>query len=461
MRGQTADKQALFETMPVGRALMIMAVPTILSQLIILIYNIADTWFIGQTNNHYMVAASSLVATVFMMISAVACLFGTGGGNLVIRLIAEKREDEARRVSAISLYMAGGTAIVISLLCLAFMDPLLNALGASANTIGYARQYMSFVIILGSLPVILSQTMSFMLRNLGYSREAAIGMGMGGLLNVALDPLFMFVILPDGYQVMGAAVATLLSNVATLVYFIIIYRKARRESVLEFPGRIRRVHASSMKRLFIVGLPAALSVLFYDLCNMTINMLSATHGDAELAAMGIVLKVERFPLNVGIGLCLAMMPLVAYNCSSGNKERMFAFFKRARTVGLIIAFISVAAYFTLAPFIIQAFIADKTVVSLGAAFLQARCFATPLMFLSFHMVNFMQAVEHGKIAFFLAFIRQLCLNIPILILFNYLWGMTGIIWTQVTADFINVIISYLIYGRVKGQLAAQTGQAAG
>lgn len=442
------SKIDIFENKPVLQALSIMAVPTIVSQLITLIYNIADLWYIGQTDNPYMVAATSLVATIFLLATAIANIFGVGGGNLVVRLIGSKQEEEAKKVASWSSVMAFLCALGFSLLCLLFMNPILYALGASDNTIGYARQYMFFVVVLGGIPTVLSATLSSMLRNVGYSKEAAFGLGMGGVLNVILDPLFMFVIMPDGYEVTGAAVATMLSNLMALIYYIIIYQKVKHTTILELPKRIEKIRPESKKSLFSVGLPAACSLILYDLTNMMINMLSSSHGDLELAAMGIILKVERLPLNIGIGICLGMTPLVAYNYAAKNKKRMQAFFKAARTSGLIVAGISIILYRFGAPYIMRAFISDAETVRLGTQFLQARCFAPPFMFLSFHVVHYMQAVDEGKISFYLAVIRQLCLNIPILFLLNAIFGMQGIIWTQVSADIMNVIISYLICARV-------------
>ncbi len=442
------SKIDIFENKPIWNALAIMAIPTIISQLITLIYNMADTWFIGQTDNPYMVAASSLVATVFLMLTAVSNLFGVGGGNLVVQLLGQGDEEEARKTASFSLVMAFGSAIVFCVLCFIFMNPILYLLGASEKTIDYARQYMFFVVVIGGLPTVLSNTMSSMLRNVGYSKEAAFGLGFGGVLNVILDPLFMFVLLPDGYEIVGAAIATMLSNVVALLYYIRIYQKVKSETLLCLPKQIDRIRKNSMKSMFSVGMPAALSLLLYDLTNMVINMLSSTHGDIELAAIGIVLKIERLPLNIGIGICLGMMPLIAYNYASKNRERMKAFFGAARFAGIVVALVCVVLYRFFAPYIMQAFISDAETVRLGTEFLKARCFAAPVMFLSFHMVHFMQAVDRGKCSFYLAVIRQLCLNIPLLFILNYIFGMQGIIWTQVTADFFNAVISYVIYYKV-------------
>jgi len=439
---------ALFETMPVPAALTKMALPTIASQLVVLIYNIADTWFIGQTDNPYMVAASSLVLTIFLATTALANLFGVGGGTLTARLLGSQKENEARKVASLSLVLAGCTALMFSLICLLAMDPLLRFLGASDNTIGYARQYLFFVVVLGGIPTILANTMSAMVRNIGHSKEAGFGLSLGGILNVILDPIFMYVLLPDGYQVMGAAIATMLSNTITFIYFVLVYRKLENSTVLALPKRLEKIETASMRSLFSVGFPAAASVLLFDLTNIVINRLSASHGDIELAAIGIVLKVERLPLNIGIGICLGMVPLIAYNFASGNRKRMQEFFSAARLAGLVFALTSVVLYYCFAPYIMRAFISDMETVLHGTQFLKARCLATPVMFLSFHMVHFMQAVNQGKVSFYLAVIRQLCLNIPVLYLMNYLFGMQGIVLTQVLADIVNVIISYLIYHHV-------------
>lgn len=444
----------LFESRPIWSALWAMAVPTIASQLILLVYNVADTWYIGRTGNPYMVAASSLVLTVYMMLTAIANMFGAGGGSLMVRLLGGKKEEEARKVASLCFVMAAGTALVFSGACLLFMEPMLRFLGASDFTIGYAKQYLIFVVVIGGLPTVLCSTMSALIRNTGHSKEAGFGMSMGGVLNIILDPIFMFLIMPEGYEVMGAAIATMLSTVISLMYFISVYIKLQETTVLRLPRKIERVSRESVKSIFSVGIPAATGVLLFDVCNMVINRLSSGHGDIELAAIGIILKVERLPLNIGIGICLGVMPLIGYNYAAKNYERMRRFFSASRIAGLTVAAVCVVFYSVGAPYIFSAFISDPETVAMGTEFLRARCVATPFMFLSFNMVYFMQAVNRGKIAFWLPIIRQIFLNIPILILMNALLGMTGIVWTQLIADVLNVAASYIIYFTVVRKIEA-------
>ena len=443
------DKKKLFEELSVPRALGIMALPAIASQLITLVYNLADTWFVGRTNNPYMVASCSLVLPVFMITIVISNVFGVGGGTLMTRLMGSGREAEATKVSSSCIRMSLASAFIYSLLCLVGMTPLLRFLGASDNVLSYSKQYMFFVVVLGGIPGILNNTLSSLLRSIGLSSKAAFGFSMGGVLNILFDPLFMFVILPDGQQVMGAAMATLLSNLIGMLYFIVVYRNACKDTILRGPLEKDKPSRSSVRSIFGVGIPAATGVFLFDICNIVINRLSASHGDVELAAIGIVLKAERLPLNIGVGICMGMVPLLAYNYSSGNRKRMDSIFRFGRAVGLAIGLICVVLYYIFAPHIMTAFIEDADTVRFGTQFLRARCFATPLMFLCFSMVHFTQAIGRGKASFILAVVRQVVFNIPILFILNGLFGMMGIVWTQAIADLFTVIASYIIYAYIR------------
>ena len=446
-----SNKSDLFEKMKPARALAVMAVPTIASQLIVLVYNLADTWFIGRTNNPYMIGASSLVLTLYLAAVALANVFGVGGGSLMARLMGEKRMDEARRAASYSVAVAALSALVFSLAVLIFMDPLLRLLGASENTYAYGRQYLMAAVVVGGIPTVLSMCMPMLLRNAGYSKEAGLGVGLGGVLNVILDPLFMFALLPRGYEVLGAAVATMLSNVVTLIYFILMFLKVRDRTPLALPKRIERIGPENRRSLYSVGIPAAIAIFLFDLVTIVINRLVVAYGDIPLAAMGIVLKLERIPVNIGLGVCLGMVPLVAYNYASGNHARMKRFVDLARIAILAFSCACVALFWLFARPIVGAFIDDEETVRLGAQFLRGRCFALPFMMLGYHIVNYMNAVDRGKVSFLLALIRHLALIIPLLLIMNRLFGLDGLIWAQLAADVVNAGIALAFYGNaVKG-----------
>lgn len=437
---------------PIPAALRVMIVPAVTSQLIVLIYNMADTFYVGQTNNPYMVASTSLILPVFNITLCLAGLAGIGGGALIARLLGEEREDEAKRVSAFSLYLGMVIAAVFSLGMGLFMEPILKLLGANANTYEFARQYAACVIVVGGIPTVLSNVLSNLIRSIGRSREAGFGIILGGVLNIALDPLFMFVLLPDGRQVLGAGIATCLSNCVACVFFLLVLKRMGSTSIITFSPRVGLARRESILAVFAVGVPSASrpSCLTWTMSSLTSSWFPTTIWLWQ--PIGIVLKVERFPLNVGIGICQGMMPVVAYNYAAKNKQRMEDAIRLSRRLGLIIAGISVVLYELFATQFTRLFISDPQTVEMAAQFLRIRVLATPLMFLSFFTVYLFQAFGKGHISLFLGVTRWLVFNIPMLFLLNALLGMYGIVWSQASADLLTVALSIFIYCRYKPRI---------
>lgn len=431
--------------MPVPEAVRTMALPTIISQLIVLVYNMADTFYLGRTNNPFMVAGVSLILPVFNICLSLAGLAGIGGGALISRLLGAGDAKEAEKVSAFSISLAVVTTAVFSVGMLLFMNPILRLLGASGNTLTYAAQYSFCVIVLGGIPTVLSNVMANLLRSVGESGKAGFGIAMGGVLNIILDPLFMFVLFPRGYEVLGVGVATLISNCCACAFFTVTILREQADTVLRFRLSNGLPRTENVRSVFTVGIPSSIATLLFDIDYIVIDKLMSGYGDIALAAVGIVLKVKRLPLNVGIGICQGMMPLVAYNYSSGDRKRMFRIIRFSLITGLIVGALSVAMYEVFAGGIIRLFIADPETVRLGTDFLRIRCLATPLMFMSFFTVYTFQGFGRGERSLFLGIMRWAVFNIPMLFILNYFIGMYGIVWSQVTADILTVALSAFVY----------------
>ena len=261
MNREPTNNRLIFEQMPIPEALATLAIPTIIGQLIVLIYSLADTFFIGRTGNPYMVAAASLILPVFNICVPISNLFSTGGGTLISRLLGVGRDREAKSVSAFSFYAAALSGLLYAGIFLIFMDRLLTGLGASPETLPYARQYAFCVIVIGAVPTVIQMTMAGLLRSVGCARQAGFGVSMGGILNIALDPLFMFVLLPKGMETMGAGLATMLSNVACCIYFGLVFRKLRGTTVLTLDPRIGLPARGNVAQVFTVGVPASLATV--------------------------------------------------------------------------------------------------------------------------------------------------------------------------------------------------------
>ncbi len=443
---QETKNRILFEETPVPRAVATMAIPTVIAQLIVLIYNVADTFFVGRANNPYMVAAASLLLPIYNISIAVSSIAGTGGGTLISRLLGKHEPDSAASVASFSMLFSLLGAAFFSVVMFCFMRPLLFLLGASSETFEYARQYAMCVIVVGAVPTILTMTMANLLRSVGAARQAGFGASMGGVLNIFLDPLFMFVILPRGHEILGAGIATALSNIIACIYFLVIIRKLN-NPILQFTRRTGLPEKAHILSFFAVGLPAALGPFLFDLDYIVLDRLMSGYSDVALAAIGIVLKAERLPLNIGIGLCLGMVPLAAYNYTSGNHKRMKEVLLFTRRTGTVIGIVSIILYEIFAPALLRFFIQDPATVALGSQFLRIRALATIMMFLSFIYVHYFQAMGKARVALFLIVLRWAVINIPMLFLLNAVWGMYGIVWSQFISDTIVAILTYLTYRR--------------
>ena len=434
---QAQNKKELFETMPVAKALATMAVPTIISQIINLVYNMVDAFFIGRTGNSYMMAATTLILTLTMMSVAFSNLFGVGGGSLIARLMGAGREQETRKVSSFSFWGAVAIGAVYALFMGLFLNPVLLFLGASEATLGFARQYALLVIVAGAVPTILSLTLAHILRNTGNAGKASLGLSGGGILNMVLDPLFMFVLLPPGNEVIGAALATLLSNILACAYLLYAFHGT---SLSWKVKDALSINSGSRRSIFVVGVPSAILTGLFDVANICVNMLAAGHNDLVLAGMGIVMKVERVPNAVNVGLCQGMLPIVAYNYASGNRERMRRTVSTARLWGLTVSFVSILLFELCATPLTGIFLSTKAqdtalvTLSYAALFLRIRCLASPLQFINYSSSFSMQAIGDGKRTMLHAVIRELVFYIPFMFILDRLFGETGLAFALVAGE---------------------------
>ncbi|WP_072524070.1 MATE family efflux transporter [Clostridium sp. Marseille-P3244] len=434
------SEKELFETMPVPRAVATLAVPTIISQAVTMIYNLADTFFVGQIGNPYMVAAVSLVSPWFNLLTALGNLFGLGGGSLISRMLGRQDHKNVKNVSAFSVWGGAVTTLLFSVLTFAFRTPLLESLGASPDTYEYAESYLNWVVVLGGVPTMLSLTLGHLLRSEGHARPASGGMMFGGILNVALDPVLIF-----GFQlgVAGAAIATAFSNLASVVFFVIMYaRLGERTSVSLFPKYFTFRFTG---QIFSVGLVSALATALGNASNMVIVKLSSGYGDIPVAAYGIVKRIDQFPLNVSMGLCQGFMPLVGYNYASGNYKRMRSVSFFSWKAAIIMSACFVACFAIFAPQILHLFIPEAQTSTLGASFLRIACLAVPLTAVNFLISYTLQAMGKGTQSAILTFSRQGLLNIPLLIVMDLTVGLYGMIWTQLLVEVIMLPVSFGMY----------------
>ena len=454
--------------MPVNKAILTLAIPTIISQLISVIYNIADTFYVGRTGNPYMIAGVSLSLPIFLMTISFANLFGIGGGSLISRLMGAGKTEDAKTVSAFSIYGSLAISLLYSAVIALFMDPILYALGASENTIEFCRQYALYVVVFGTVPIVVSAVESHLLRNVGYSTLASLGLSGGGILNIILDPLFMFVIFPKGQEVLAAAVATMLSNVAACIFLTVTLIRVSGKAPLSIsPADLKKLKKYHVRDSFAVGIPSALLPGLFDVANIVLNSAMAAYGDLQLAAIGIVMKVERLPNAINIGISQGMLPLVAYNYSSGNHERMQKVIKNARWMGLIVSAVCIVLFEVFGKYMVGIFLdsssgqqAAAQTLAFATTFLMFRVLASPFQFLNYHTSFCMQAMGDGKGTLIHAIVRILVLYIPMMYLLNYLIGVNGLCLSLAVAEGLADVVAILLLNSWIRKLEKQNRQPA-
>ena len=441
------SEKYLFEAMPVPKAVATLAIPTIISQIVTMIYNLADTFFIGQLGNPAMVAAVSLVSPWFNLLTALGNLFGLGGSSLISRMLGNQNHQDIKHVSAFSVWCGAAFTVIFSLLSYLYRTPLLNFLGASADTYPYAESYLFWVVVLGGVPTMISLTLAHLLRSEGHAKPASAGMMFGGLLNVALDPILIFVFHMD---VTGAAVATAISNTASVVFFVIQYMRLKNKTSVSLNPKHFTFRFTWP--IFSVGLASALATTLANASNMVMVRLASGYGDIPVAAYGIVKRIDQLPLNISMGLCQGFMPLVGYNFASKNYDRMRRVSTFSWKTALVMSACFVACFAAFAPGILHLFIPEEQTSTLGAQFLRIACLAVPLTSVNFLISYTLQAMGKGIQSAALTFSRQGLLNIPLLILMNATIGLFGMIWTQLVIEAIMLPVSLGLYAHTLKKL---------
>ena len=451
-------KTELFEKLPVPKAVMKLAIPTIISSLVMVIYNLADTYFVGMLGDPIQNAAVTLAAPVLLAFNAVNNLFGVGSSSMMSRGLGRKDYDTVYRSSAMGFYCALVCGLLFSAFYTTFHTPLLNVLGADSGTVGATANYLKWTVSFGAAPAILNVVMAYLVRAEGASLHASIGTMSGCLLNIILDPIF---ILPWGLNMgaEGAGLATFLSNcVACIYFFILLYAKKGRTYVCIRPSMLR-FNKTIVMGILGVGIPASIQNLL-NVTGMTVlNNFTASYGADAVAAMGIVQKINMVPLQAALGFSQGIMPLISYSYASKNVSRMkeTLFFTVKLTLSFLVG-VSVL-YYLGAGFLTSLFMKNPVIVGYGTRLLRGLCLGIPFLCMDFIAVGVFQACGLGKKALLFAVLRKIVLEIPALFILNYLFPLYGLAYSQLTAEVILSVAAVIVLRRIFKQLEKETPPA--
>lgn len=428
----------LLERSPVPQAILKLSIPTVLSNIVSLLYNLTDTYFIGLLDDPVQLGAISLAFPVFMLIQAIGNVFGNGAPSYISRCLGAKRYDEVKRTSAVSVYVSSAATIVIGIAIFAFMDSILHLLGTSEANIGPTRSYLQ-VIVAFAVVIILQVILSSMLRAVGKVKEAVIGIIIGTVLNIILDPVFILVF---HQGVAGAAIATIIGNFVGVVYYIVVYIKG------DIPLSIQLKDCRPSVRIFSevlkIGLPNSVSVIIMSCSNIILNNLASDFGDHVVSAYGVSGKLIQMVFMIVVGYVTGYMPFAGYNYGAGNFKRMLSALKFTMLSGTGICLVLLVPFVWLSPNFVGAFTTDAQIIDVGVRFLRAQAWAVPIMAVQSTMMVTFQATGQAIRAMTVNMGRQLLYNIPFLFLFSRLWGLNGLLHAQMAADYCTVITAVLI-----------------
>ena len=442
----TENSQDLMSSMKVSRAVAKMAIPSVISSLVTVVYNMADTFFVGQTGDPLQVAAVSLTNPIFILMMAFANMFGMGGSAVLSMALGEKNEKRAKNASSFVTWASLLVGVAFAFVLVAGMNPVLALFGADQQTYEFAKGY-TLHIAWGAPFIIWSAAASFVVRAEGASREAMVGSMIGTIANIVLDPIFISV-LDQGTA--GAAIATSIGNILASIYYLWYFLK--KSQVLSISWRYFTCREGILTRVCSTGLPTAIFSGLMSVSTIVLNQILVVYGNAPVAAIGIVFKANMFITFLQMGLANGVQPLLGYNFGSGDVKRFREIESFTKRSCLVVGVLAAVLYFLLREPIIRLFINDDQVVAYGVEMLVAYMVSGPVIGILFVNMNCMQSVGHALEASVLSVLRQGVLLIPLLYLLQAVFGLTGVIFGQSLTDYAAVILSIIIWRSIRKNL---------
>lgn len=419
---------------PVARLIISLSIPTVISMLITNIYNLADTYFVSRIGT----SASGAVGIVFALMAilqAVGFMFGHGSGSLISMKLGAKDVDAAKRLASTAFFGAISIGVLIALLGLIFLEPLMYLLGSTDTILPYARDYAIYILIAAPI-MIAGFVMNNILRYEGKATFAMIGLTSGGLLNIILDPIFIFGL---DMGIAGAGLATALSQCISSGILLSMFLRGKTQC--EFNIKYISRNISDYSKIFKVGMPSMLRQGLSSAASMLLNNAAAIHGDHAIAAMSIVGRICYLIFAVGIGIGQGLQPVSSFNYGAGRFSRVRKAFVFTVIYGTIVYVVLSAAGIASADFIVREFRDDAEVIAIGVPALKWQCLPLCLIMLYTSTNMLYQSVGRSTGATFLSSLRSGLCFIPLILILPHIIGINGVILAQPLADLLSVVIT--------------------
>ena len=429
------NRNALFETTPVPKAFLTLALPVVMSKIISMIYNMVDIYFIGRTGNANLVAGVSICAPVFLLMVSLGDLFGLGGSSVMSRLFGQKKDEDGKRVSSFTFYSAIATGVLITVIMLIFQTPILHMLGAEGEVLSYAAEYYIW-IALGAPFIILTLIPTNQLRTEGLANIAMIGSIVGSVVNIVLDPVFIFGL---GMGAGGAAIATVLGNIVTDIIFVVCIRKKSQKLTVDI--KMAKVDLAIVGAVFAIGLPSSLNNLMNSFGTALLNRGLASYGADKVAAMGIASKVNMMVAMIMIAFAFGAQALIGYNYGARNRARLREILKFDLLVQMLIAIAGGALLMIFAPSMIRLFMNDAVIVEAGTLILRRMLLGLPFTGIFLVCSTLFMSAGKSLPTLIMSLSRQGIVFAAALFILSRTLGYTGVITAQPVADMLSALLA--------------------
>jgi len=434
------ERLAEFANMKVSRAVLKNVVPSIAGMFMVLLYNLADTFFVSLTKDAMQVAAVSLATPIFMLFMAVGQMLGAGGTSVISRAFGRGEKEYSIKVSAFCCWACVGLGLIFSAIMLIFMNPLLKLVGCSQDTMGFARDYLGIVVYAGPL-FLLGHCFSTVIRAEGKPGQAMAGQMIGNVLNIILDPIM---ILWFNWGISGAAVATVIGNLVGTGYYILYF--ARGKSALSIHPKYFTVREKVFTSVVAIGLPSALGSIMMSVSQIAVNKLLSGYGDLEIAAYGVTGKLGMVIGLIAIGYGQGVQPLMGFSVGARDYKRFKELIRFTILSSTIVQAAFVGLFYLMTKPFVGLFLSyNEYAFGLGVRFMRIMLSTGIIFTLQFTMLNSLQATGDSIGALILSLSRQGLVFIPAAYLMNYLSGLTGIVWAQPISDFLSTVLSVILY----------------
>ncbi|MCY1153361.1 MAG: MATE family efflux transporter [Sphaerochaetaceae bacterium] len=432
------NKIYLLETAPVKSAIIKLALPTMLAMAMQMIYNLTDTYFMGQTGDLNLVAAISLASPLIMMFQAAGNIFASGTSCYISQRLGAKDYKEAKRSNSVAFYTAIGIGAVFTLIFLLFQDNILNLIGTSDATKVPTSEYLIVMSTLCIFPI-LNVTLAGLIRSEGATDKAMTGMVIGLVLNIILDPLF---ILALNMGTSGAAWATIIGNIVSVGYFIKHFSK--KNSLLSIKFKDFKPSRKIYGETFKIGIPAALSSIVMSISFILVNIIASTYGDYVVAGNGIQMRVNSMVIMLIIGLAQGYQPFAGYCYGARKFDRLKSGLKTTMLYGTLVSLFFTLIFIFFGDNIIRLFLDDDLTVQAGAQILRAFTWCVPFFGIQFTVMVTFQATGKAIKAMLISLGRQCIIYLPLLFILNNNFGFKGFIFAQPIADITTTLIAFLL-----------------